>query len=85
MQAEWLAALTVALGHEPRGEYEAALARLIEFLLAHQIDPADGIWLDTLAADGAVKSARKAHNWKGNYHDLRAMLMFVEQFDTPRP
>ena len=43
-------------------------------------DPGDGVWLDTVTAEGKFKSTGKAHNWKANYHDVRAMLKFIEAF-----
>ena len=46
----------------------------------HQVNPPDAIWLDTVAADGSPKSTAKAHNWKANYHDVRAIVKFVEAF-----
>lgn len=79
-QSELLAALSDGLGHTPNSAWSSALEKLIVFLDAHQIDPKDGIWLDTVAADGTPKSPAKAHNWKANYHDVRAIVKFIEQF-----
>ena len=50
------------------------------FIFKYQANPADGIWLDTVAADGTPKNTAKAHAWKANYHDVRAMVKFVEAF-----
>jgi mannobiose 2-epimerase len=80
VQAEMLAALTEGLGHSRDRAYSAALDSLLTFLVQHQIDPDDGIWLDTVAADGTPKRRAKAHNWKANYHDLRALVKFIEAF-----
>ena len=80
VQAEMLAALTDALKHKPNAEYETALKKLIDFVANFMTDPADGVWLDTVTADGKFKSTGKAHNWKANYHDARAMLKFIEAF-----
>ena len=33
-----------------------------------------------VAADGRVKNRGKAHAWKANYHDVRAIVKFVEAF-----
>jgi mannobiose 2-epimerase len=80
VQAELLAALTDGLKHDARASYLDALEKLIRFVWTHQVDPRDGIWLDTVTADGQPKVTTKADSWKANYHDLRAMLKFIEAF-----
>jgi mannobiose 2-epimerase len=77
-EAEMLAALTDALRRGPNPRIEKALEQLVHFLIEHQIDSRDGIWLDTLRADGTPLRTGKAHNWKANYHDVRALVKFVE-------
>lgn len=79
-QSEMMAALTDGLLHQPNPAYAAALEQLIKFLNTYQINAKDGIWLDTVAADGKPKSTAKAHNWKANYHDVRALVKFIEAF-----
>lgn len=79
-QAELIAALSDALQRKPDRRYEEALIKQVTFLRAHQIDPKDGIWLDTVDADGTPRSTGKAHNWKANYHDVRALVKFIEAF-----
>jgi mannose/cellobiose epimerase-like protein (N-acyl-D-glucosamine 2-epimerase family) len=51
--------------------------------LTHQVDPRDGIWLDTVTAHGRPKAPRNAHNWKADYHAVRAIVKFVEAFAPP--
>ena len=80
VQAEMLAALTDALKHQPNPAYAEALDKLVQFIETYQADPKDGIWLDTVTAEGKPKVATKAHNWKANYHDVRAMVKFIEGF-----
>jgi mannose/cellobiose epimerase-like protein (N-acyl-D-glucosamine 2-epimerase family) len=75
-----MAALTDALTHKDDPAYRSALQRLIAFVLQYQVNPRDGIWLDTVTANGRPKAPRKAHNWKANYHDIRAIVKFVEAF-----
>lgn len=82
-QAEFLAALTEGLQRRDNPAYREALGKLIGFLRRHQIRPEDGIWLDTVSADGRPKSTAKAHNWKANYHDVRAIVKFIEAFGRP--
>jgi cellobiose epimerase len=84
VQAEMLAALTDGLRHKPNAAYRAALDKLLQFIVTYQADPADGIWLDTVAADGKPKVTAKAHNWKANYHDVRAIVKFVEAYGPAR-
>ncbi|MGB9601927.1 MAG: AGE family epimerase/isomerase [Limisphaerales bacterium] len=81
VQSEMLAALTDALSHDSKNkQYEEALIKLIDFLEKYQINPPDGIWLDTVTEDGKPKNTAKAHNWKANYHDLRALVKFINKF-----
>jgi mannobiose 2-epimerase len=80
VQAEMLTALTVAVQHRAEPVYVEALDKLLEFIRTYQADPTDGIWLDTVTADGKPKNTAKAHNWKANYHDVRALVKFVETF-----
>lgn len=80
VQAEMIAAFTDALRHKPDATYEAALVKTLEFIAQHMTDPKDGIWVDSVLADGQPRNASKAHNWKANYHDVRALVKFVEAF-----
>ena len=80
MQAEMLAPLTDGLQHEQNRAYSEALDKLVDFILKYQANPGDAIWLDTVAADGTPKNTAKAHAWKANYHDVRAVVKFVEAF-----
>ena len=80
VEAEMMAALTDALLHKENETYRTALDQLVHFVDTHQADPNDGIWLDTVTADGKPKSTGKAHSWKANYHDVRALVKFIEAF-----
>jgi mannose/cellobiose epimerase-like protein (N-acyl-D-glucosamine 2-epimerase family) len=83
VEAEMLAALTDGLRHQNDPDYSHALDQLLQFITTYQSNPADGIWLDTVNADGSPKISAKAHNWKANYHDVRAMVKFIEAFSPP--
>lgn len=79
-----LAALTDGLKHQPNEEWSKALDSLLNWIVTRQADPKDGIWLDTLTADGTPKASVKASSWKANYHDVRALVKFVEAYgDAP--
>ncbi len=80
VQSEMMAALTDSLRRHHNTEHEAALLKLIAFLNAHQIDRTTGVWLDTVSETGVPKRTALAHNWKAAYHDLRALVKFVEAF-----
>ena len=80
VEAEMMAALSDALQHRPNPQYEEALVHLFQFVRKYQTDPKDGIWLDTVTADGRPRSTAKAHNWKANYHDVRAIVKFIDAF-----
>ena len=78
VQAELMAALTVSLQHQQRDSDAAALTKLIQFLQNVMIDPKDGIWVASVSAEGQPKWDSKKNHWKANYHDVRALVMFVE-------
>jgi mannobiose 2-epimerase len=83
VQAEMIAALTDGLRNRPKdAAYQDALVKLFGFVKGHLADRRDGIWLDTVTADGRPKSTGKAHSWKANYHDVRGLLKFVEAFEN---
>ena len=85
VQAEMLAALTDALQQKPNADYDAAVKKLLDFVTNFMNDPSDGVWLDTVTAEGKFKNTAKAHNWKANYHDVRAMLKFIDAFRPSVP
>ncbi len=80
VQAELLAALTDALQQTDNAAHREALDRLIHFLDRYQTDPRTGIWLDTVDAAGTPKRTGLAHAWKANYHDVRALIKFIQAF-----
>jgi mannobiose 2-epimerase len=80
VQAEMLAALTDGLKHRSYRPYSDALTKLLYFIVTYQADHKDGVWLDTVEADGTPKKTAKAHAWKANYHDVRAIVKFVDAF-----
>ncbi len=80
VEAEMMAALTEGIKHQANPTYASALEKLIQFVWKFQVNPADGIWLSTVTADGKPKSTSKANAWKANYHDVRAMVKFIEAF-----
>jgi mannobiose 2-epimerase len=80
VQAEMVAALADVFRNRPEADYSRALSLTLQFIRHHQADPKDGIWYDTVTADGKVKVAAKAHNWKANYHDVRALIKLIEAF-----
>jgi mannobiose 2-epimerase len=80
VQSELIAACTDALLHQPNAGYEAALTKTLDFVARHMTDPKDGIWVGTVLADGKPQNTSKANSWKANYHDVRALVKFVEAF-----
>lgn len=80
VQAEMLAALTDGLKNQSNPEHEHALTQLLDFTSRYMAAPGDGVWFDTVTADGKPKVPAKAHNWKANYHDVRALVKFIEAF-----
>jgi len=80
VQAEMVAALTDAIQHDARESYKKALHQTLQFIRKYQTDSKDGIWIELVSADGQPRSTRKAHEWKANYHDVRAIVKFTEAF-----
>jgi mannobiose 2-epimerase len=81
-QAEMLAALTTSVRHRAAPEHLRALEQLLTFLTSYQIDPRDGIWLDAVKADGSPWRTTKVHGRKTSFHELRALVRFIEAFDA---
>lgn len=80
VQSELLAALTDSLTHRPNPARQDALEKLIQFIWTFQVEPKDRIWLATVTAEGRPKNTAKANSWKANYHDVRAMVKFIDAF-----
>jgi mannose/cellobiose epimerase-like protein (N-acyl-D-glucosamine 2-epimerase family) len=76
VQAEGLAALSDALRHGPKPNYERALAKLLRWILSFQMLP-DGIWICSTDAAGHWVNFMKAGNWKAGYHEVRAMTKYI--------
>ncbi len=85
VQSEMLAALTDSLQRGPRPAHTAALYHQMDFIDRYLANPHDGVWIESAEADGRPRSTAKAHNWKANYHDLRALVKFIDRFDPPTP
>ena len=56
------------------------MSKELQFIKTYQVDPETGIWLYTVAADGKPVDTTLANSWKANYHDVRAMMKFVDAF-----
>lgn len=76
-EAELLAALTTGAAQWPDERRNQALEGHLGFLLDHVVDPEDGVWLHTVAADGAPVSTVRCETWKDAYHEVRATTMLV--------
>lgn len=78
-QAEMLAALSHAIRRWPnQGNYQEVLQKLWGWVNGPQRDAKSGICLDTVTETGQPKATGLAHNWKANYHDVRALLILEE-------
>lgn len=82
VQAEMLAALSDSLQHQSNPVHETTLRKLLAFVNTYQTSPKDGIWLSSVSAEGRPRDTSKADSWKANYHDVRAMLKFIEAHGT---
>ncbi|HUA68025.1 MAG TPA: AGE family epimerase/isomerase [Candidatus Saccharimonadales bacterium] len=80
VQAEMVSALTMALKHRDNPRYAIALNKELHFIRTYQVGPRGGVWLYAVAADGKPTDTTLANSWKANYHDVRAMMKFVDAF-----
>ncbi len=80
VQAEMMSALTEALLHEENAEHRRALHQLVHFVNEFQGDKLDGVWLNAVTKQGKPTNTSKAHGWKDNYHETRALVKFTEAF-----
>jgi cellobiose epimerase len=87
VQAEMLSALTDALKNQDQHpdpkegpRCETALKQELIFITTSQVDPRTGIWLYAVTANGKPVDTTLANSWKANYHDVRAMMKFVDAF-----
>jgi mannobiose 2-epimerase len=78
VQAEGLSALTDAAAHSD--EYKEPLAKLMGWILNHQIRSDDGVWFVSTDAAARPLNVRKAGEWKAAYHEVRAITKFVQTF-----
>ena len=74
VQAENAVALDWAYRVTGDARYLADLRSQVTWILEKQSDPAYGGWYSSLAADGSVVSASKAHVWHAAYHEVRGCL-----------
>jgi mannobiose 2-epimerase len=82
-QAELLAALTEAVASGRKARFGTALGRQLDWLQSRQTDPGTGILWEAVRPDGTVANASRAHHWKAGYHEVRALVKFVEAFEAP--
>ena len=78
VQAEGLSALTDAAARS--GEYKEPLAKLVDWILNHQIRSEDGVWFVSTDAAARPLNVKKAGEWKAAYHEVRAITKFVQTF-----
>jgi mannose/cellobiose epimerase-like protein (N-acyl-D-glucosamine 2-epimerase family) len=79
-QAEMISALTDALRHQENSQYRKSLNQLVHFVNEFQADKRDGVWLNAVTEQGKPTNPSKAHSWKDNYHEVRALVKFIEAF-----
>lgn len=83
VQAEGLCALTDALMHQAKEEYEAAIMRHLSWIWNHQM-LGDGVWVWSTDGQGNITNYVKAHEWKEPYHETRALLKLIGAFAPAR-
>jgi mannose/cellobiose epimerase-like protein (N-acyl-D-glucosamine 2-epimerase family) len=80
-QSEMVAALTYAMRGPFAGGDAQPLQATLDFLDRHMTDPVDGVYYSAVTEEGVVQQQGKANAWKGMYHDVRALVIFVSSFD----
>jgi mannose/cellobiose epimerase-like protein (N-acyl-D-glucosamine 2-epimerase family) len=84
-EAELLAGLATGFAEWPDAGREEALEAHVQFLLDHVVDPEDGIWLQTVGAEGEPLSTVKRDIWKDAYHEVRAITMVAGTLAEEKP
>jgi mannobiose 2-epimerase len=79
-QAELLAALVVLVAGTGDEELAGVLRALLRFVWGRQRDPRDGMWLTAVTPSGRPLDGTTAGEWKGAYHDVRALVELVAAF-----
>ncbi len=82
VQAEMLAALSEWWRLEPAPAVADRIVQLLKFVDGWMTDPEHGVWVDSVEEDGRPLRPTRAHNWKANYHDVRAILEFLEAAES---
>ncbi|MGH7571503.1 MAG: AGE family epimerase/isomerase [Gemmatimonadota bacterium] len=77
VQAEGLAALSEAVRHRADATYAEALDRLLAWILQRQ-RLSSGLWAPRVDPTGRPRSIAAPGAWKGGYHEVRAMVKFLE-------
>ena len=81
--AEILAALATGVARWGLTQYEDPLRTLLAFLLAHTVDPDDGVWRYSVAADGTPINPAKVETWKDAFHEVRATALLIDALSAP--
>lgn len=84
VQAELMAALT-SLCDAPHGAENARrlLWRQLDFVARRFAQPPSRVWTSFVGRDGRAIDTRLAHSWKAGYHEVRALVQFINRFDPP--
>lgn len=79
-QAEAWHSLSLIHKYFPEPEYEKAFAAMWNYIQTEMIDREHGGWYASgLDENPESKNKRKAHQWKGPYHDGRALIMVANR------
>ncbi|MCL4396265.1 MAG: AGE family epimerase/isomerase [Chloroflexi bacterium] len=84
VQAEGLVALCDAVRHKESADYAQALDLVLSWIRNRQM-LADGVWIERTDAEGNWSDTTKASSWKAGYHEVRAMVKFLDAFSPRRP
>ena len=79
-QAEAWHSLSLIYKYYPESQYEGAFAAMWKYIQSEMIDNEHGGWyVSGLDENPDSKTKRKAHQWKGPYHDGRALIMVANR------
>ena len=81
-QAEMIAALSLSCSNRNVPRHRDALRLQLGFVQKHMADEADGVWIEVADDDGSPQSPGKSNMWKAGYHEVRALVMFIESFPS---
>lgn len=83
-QCELLSAISLAKSSGRLRISEDVLMNFLNLVFWKFVDPSAGVMYRSLEFDGSIRDSTLASKWKVGYHEVRAILRFIEAFQSPQ-